>query len=64
MTLDEIKNEIARLSPHERAALRAWLARLEAAEGAHEGESETTAMRLGRLAGRAFAELRKRTREK
>lgn len=64
MTLDEIKEAIARLTPHERAELRAWLARLDAAERAREGQEESTAMKLGRLAGRALAELRRRSRDR
>jgi hypothetical protein len=62
MTLEEIQQAIARLSPEDRAKLRLWLAEFEARQGEH-GESETTASKLGRLAGRAVADVRKRMRE-
>ncbi len=62
MTLDDIQQAIAKLSPEDRAELRAWLAQLDAVQGDH-GEPETKASKLGRLAGRAVADFRKRMRE-
>lgn len=62
MTLDDIQQAIANLSPEDRAKLRAWLAQLEAQQAEHS-EPETKASKLGRLAGRAVADLRKRMRE-
>lgn len=59
MTLAEIQAAILNLSADERARLQAWLNDVRAKE---VGE-ETTATRLGRMAGRAFADLRKRVRE-
>ena len=54
MTLEDIQQAIAKLSPEDRAKLRLWLA---------ECEPETKASKLGRLAGRAVADFRKRMRE-
>lgn len=59
MTLAEIQAAILRLSADERARLQAWLADVRAKEAG----AETTATRLGRIAGRAFADIRKRARE-
>jgi len=50
------------LSPEDRARLGLWLAELEAKQEEHR-EPETTASKLGRLAGRTAADLRKRMRE-
>ena len=62
MTLEDIQQAIAKLSPEERAKLRLWLAEVEAAQ-AERHEPDTTASKLGRLAGRAVADVRKRIRE-
>jgi hypothetical protein len=62
MTLEDIQQAIAKLSPDDRAKLRLWLAEFEAAQAEHR-ESETKASKLGRLAGRAVADFRKRMRE-
>jgi len=61
MTLEDIQQAIAKLSPEDRAKLRLWLAGFEA--GSAEREPETKASKLGRLAGRAVADIRKRMRE-
>jgi hypothetical protein len=63
MTLDEIKQAIARLSAHELAALRVWLAEIDA-EPSESSEPPSTSEKLGRLAGRAFADFRNRMRDK
>jgi hypothetical protein len=62
MTLEEIQQAIAKLTPDERAKLRTWLAQFEAAQSG-EIEPETAASKFGRLAGRAIADVRKRIRE-
>jgi hypothetical protein len=59
MTLAEIQTAILKLSADERARLLAWLAEIRNKE---LGE-ETTATRLGRMAGKAFADIRKRVKE-
>ena len=61
MTLDEIKLAITRLSADERARLRRWLATLDAGE--ETSPTANAAEKLGRLAGRAFADVKKRMRE-
>jgi len=61
MTLDDIKLAIAQLSADERARLRAWLAQTDPATS--EPKDEATASKLGRLAGRAVADFRKRLRD-
>ncbi len=59
MTAEDIEEAILRLPPHELAKLRAWFADFEAGRK----PPEPTASRIGRLAGRAFADIRKRLRE-
>jgi hypothetical protein len=61
MTREDIQQAIAKLSPEDRAKLRLWLAEVEA--GQAEPEPETKVSKLGRLAGRAVADFRKRMRE-
>ena len=61
MTAEEIEEAILRLPPHELAKFRAWFADFEA--GRVTKAEEATASRIGRLAGRAFADIRKRLRE-
>ena len=63
MTLDEIKQAIMGLTLDERARLHAWLEQIEAQRLDPAGEPESTAEKLGRFAGRTFADLRKRIRE-
>jgi predicted transcriptional regulator len=60
MTAEEVEEAILRLPPAELAKFRAWFADFEAGR---VKEPEGTANRLGRLAGRAFADIRKRMRE-
>jgi hypothetical protein len=59
--LEDIQQAAARLSPEDRAKLRLWLAEFEAGQVEHR-EPETTASKLGRLAGRTLADFRKRMR--
>ena len=61
MTYDEIKQAIARLSVDERKRLQVWLAELDAPPASQPEES--TASRFGRIAGRAFSDVRKRIKE-
>jgi hypothetical protein len=62
VTLEDIQQAIVKLSPEDRAKLRLWLAEFEAGQAEHR-EPKTTASKLGRLAGRAVADFRKRMRE-
>ena len=57
MTLEDIQQAIAKLSPEDRTKLRLWLAQFEA--GPAVREPATKASKLGRLAGRAVADFRK-----
>jgi hypothetical protein len=65
MTLDEIKQQIAALSPTELAELRVWLAQFGSSErqAKPEPQVQTPASKFGRLAGRAIADFKKRMRE-
>ena len=68
MTLEQIQQAIAQLSPEDRATLRAWLAQAEASPpqavpAPESASAETAAEKFGRIAGRTFADLRKRIRE-
>ena len=62
MTVEDIEEAILRLPPAELAKFRAWFAEFEAGRVKKSGPQDT-ASRLGRIAGRTFADLRKRLRE-
>ena len=63
MTVEDIEEAILKLPPEELAKLRVWFAEFEAGMSAPKIEQETTATKLGRLAGRTIADFRKRARE-
>jgi hypothetical protein len=65
MTVEDIEEAILRLPSAELAKFRAWFTEFEAGRVNKKSESEPqdTASRLGRIAGRTFADLRKRLRE-
>jgi hypothetical protein len=64
MTVEDIEEAILRLPSAELAKFRAWFAEFEAGRvNKSESEPQDTASRLGRIAGRTFADLRKRLRE-
>jgi hypothetical protein len=62
MRVEDIEEAILKLSPDELARFRRWFAKFETGM-APPAPEEVTAVKLGRLAGRALAELRKRTGE-
>jgi hypothetical protein len=62
MTVEDIEEAILKLSPEDLAKLRLWFAEFESGMGAPK-IPEATATKLGRIAGRAIAEFRKRARE-
>jgi hypothetical protein len=62
MTVEDIEEAILKLSPSELAKFRRWLAEFESGM-APPKPPEAAAVKLGRFAGKAFAELRKRARE-
>jgi hypothetical protein len=63
MTAEEIEEAILRLPPDELAKFRVWFAEFEAGMAPPVVHQETTATRLGRLAGRVVGDFRKRARE-
>lgn len=62
MTVEDIEEAILKLSPESLAKFRLWFAEFESGMGAPK-IPEATATKLGRIAGRAIAEFRKRSRE-
>ena len=63
MKVEEIAEAIAKLPPDQLARFRRWFTAFEAGRAEHAKELDSTATKLGRLAGRAFAELKKRGKE-
>jgi hypothetical protein len=63
MKVEEIAEAIAMLPPDQLARFRRWFAAFEACRSDHAKELDSTAIKLGRLAGRALAELRRRVEE-
>jgi hypothetical protein len=63
MKVEEIAEAVAKLPPDEFARFRRWFTAFEACRTDHAKELDSTATKLGRLAGRALAELKKRANE-
>jgi hypothetical protein len=63
MKVEEIAEATAKLSPEQLARFRRWFSAFEAGRTDHAKELDSTATKLGRLAGRAFAELKKRAND-
>jgi hypothetical protein len=63
MKVEDIAKAIAKLPPDQLARFRHWFAAFEAGRTDHTEEFDSTAIKLGRLAGRAFAQLKKRAKE-
>jgi hypothetical protein len=63
MKVEEIAEAIAKLPPDQLARFRRWFTAFEAGRADHAEELDSAATKLGRLAGRAFAELKKRAKE-
>ena len=61
MKVEEIAEAVAKLPPDQLARFRRWFTAFEVGRSNHELDS--TASKLGRLAGRALAELKKRAKE-
>jgi hypothetical protein len=59
MKVEEIAIAVAQLSPDELARFRRWFIAFEAGRADHAEELDSAATKLGRLAGRVFAELQK-----
>ena len=63
MKVEEIAEAVAKLPPDQLARFRRWFTAFEAGRTNHAEELDSDATKLGRLAGRAFAELKKRAKE-
>src|SRR5689334_10487802 len=63
MKVEEIAEAVAKLPPDQLARFRRWFNAFDAGRSNHADELDSAATKLGRLAGRAFAELRKRAKE-
>jgi hypothetical protein len=63
MKVEEIAEVVAKLPPDQLARFRRWFTAFEAGRPDHAQELDSTAVKRGRLAGRAFAELKKRAKE-
>ena len=64
MKVEEIAEAIAKLPPDQLVRFRRWFTAFEAGRADHAKELDSTATKLGRLAGRVFAELKKRGRNR
>ena len=63
MKVEEIAEAVAKLSPDELARFRRWFTAFEAGRTTHSEKPDSAATKFGRLAGRAFAELKRRSKE-
>jgi hypothetical protein len=63
MKVEEIAEAVAKLPPDQLARFRRWFTAFEAGRANHAEELDSAATKLGRLAGRAFAELKRRAKE-
>ena len=63
MKVEEIAEAIVKLPPDQLARFRRWFTAFEAGRADHAKELDSTAIKLGRLVGRTFAELKKRANE-
>jgi hypothetical protein len=64
MKVEEIAEAVTKLAPDELARFRRWFTAYDAGRGNHAEELDSTATKLGRFAGRAFSELRRRTKDR
>ncbi|MFX4443212.1 hypothetical protein ABTA64_19645, partial [Acinetobacter baumannii] len=60
----EIAEAISRLPPEELARFRRWFTAFESGRANHAEELDSTATKLGRFAGRTFADFRKRLQDR
>ncbi|MFZ1096052.1 MAG: hypothetical protein WAN75_43690 [Xanthobacteraceae bacterium] len=63
MKVEEIAEAVAKLPPDQLARFRRWFTAFEAGRTNHTEELDSVATKLGRLAGRAFRELKRRAEE-
>jgi hypothetical protein len=60
MKVEEIAEAVANLPPDQLARFRRWFTAFEAGRADHARELDSAASKLGRFAGRAFAEMKRR----
>ena len=63
MKVEEIAEAIAKLPPDQLARFRRWFIAFDAGRTNHAEELDSAATKFGRLAGRAFAEWKRRAKE-
>jgi hypothetical protein len=63
MKVEEIAEAVAKLPPDQLARFRPWFTEFEAGRTDHAEELDSAATKLGRLAGRALADLKRRAKE-
>jgi len=63
MKVEEIAEVVAKLPPDQLARFRRWFIAFDAGRSDHAEELDSAATKLGRLAGRTFAELKKRAKK-
>lgn len=63
MKVEEIAEAVAKLPPDQLARFRQWFTAFEAGHTDHAEVLDSAATKLGRLAGRAFADLKRRAKE-
>jgi hypothetical protein len=64
MKVEEIAEAVAKLPPDQLARFRRWFTAFEAGRTNHAEELDSAATKLGRLAGRAVAELKRRAKDR
>ena len=63
MKVEEIAEAVVKLPPEQLARFRRWFTAFEAGRANHAEELDSAATKFGRLAGRAFAKLKRRAKE-
>ncbi len=63
MKVEEIAEVVSKLPPEELARFRRWFSAFDSGRANHADELDSTATKLGRFAGRAFAELKRRAKD-
>ena len=64
MKVEEIAEAVVKLPPDQLARFRRWFTAFEAGRTNHAEELDSAATKLGRLAGRAVAELKRRAKDR
>jgi hypothetical protein len=63
MKVEAIAEAVSKLPPDQLARFRRWFTAFEAGRANHAEELDSAATKLGRIAGRAFAELKRRGKQ-